>query len=386
MLNIIPRHIANEFRKDRTGGSFSACVIHIDISGFTAVTESLLSLGKEGAEVLSSTLNRVMKSVIGAIYRRGGFVTGFAGDSLTAVFPKDNSLIPLKCAEAIQNLFRLKGLLSTPAGDFKLSEKIGIASGLVTWGIVGSKSRKAFYYMGEPIRLSAAVADRCEPGEIVTDENDSESDISSNVVNVKPFPSIKEFMRSVSKRTASLFAPRKILEYSLSGEFRDVASVFVSVDEPEDKHIFNNYIKLVLENVQSMGGYFNTIDFTASPPRLLILCGAPVSFENNLQRAVDLADSIRRLSLHQVKIGIGYDRVYAGSVGASRRCTYTVLGSEVNQASRLMEVSARGEILLTEKARRKASAIFRTERKGNLRLKGVSEKVESTSWYCCQTH
>ncbi len=376
-MNIIPRHIANEFRNGEIGGSFAACVIHVDISGFTAMTESFLSLGKEGAEVLSSTLNRVMKSVIGAIYQRGGFVTGFAGDSLTGVFPKDERQIALECAEAIQNLFRAKGLLRTPAGDFKLSEKIGIASGLVTWGIVGSKGRKAFYYMGEPIGFSAAAADKCAPGEMKTANNYSESVTSSDVVNAKPFPSVTEFMRRVSKKTASFFAPGKILEYRLAGEFRDVASVFVSVDEPEDKHIFNDYIRLVLENVESMGGYFNNLDFTASPPRFLVLFGAPVSFENNLQRAVDFADSIRRLSRNKVRIGIGYGRVYAGSVGTRRRCTYTVLGSEVNLASRLMEVSDKGEILLTEEASRKASAIFRTERKGNLRLKGVSEKVDA---------
>ncbi len=377
MLNIIPRHIANEFRNGKIGGSFAACVIHVDISGFTAMTESLLSLGKEGAEVLSSVLNRIMKSVIGAIYRRGGFVTGFAGDSLTGVFPEDDRQIALKCAEAIQNLFRRKGLLNTPAGDFKLSEKIGVASGLVTWGIVGSKERKAFYYMGEPIGLSAAAADKCAPGEMKTANNYFESFTYSDVVNTEPFPSVTESMRSVSKNIASLFTLRKILEYRQAGEFRDVASVFVSVDEPEDKHIFSDYIKTILENVESMGGYFNTFDFTASPPRFLILFGAPVSFENNLQRAVDLADSIRRLSRNQARIGIGYGRVYAGSVGTSRRCTYTVLGSEVNLASRLMEVSDKGEILLTKQASRKASFLFRTERKGNLRLKGVSEKVDA---------
>lgn len=374
MLNVIPKHIANEFKNGKIAGSFVACVIHVDISGFTTMTESLLSLGTEGAEALSSALNRVMKPVIGAIYRRGGFVTGFAGDSLTGVFPEDERQIALKCAESIQNLFRAKGFLSTPAGDFKLSERIGIASGLVTWGIVGSKRRKAFYYTGKPIGLSAATADKCAPGEMKTANNFPES---VTVVNAKPFPSVMESMRSVSKKTASLFAPDKILEYRLAGEFRDVASVFVSVDEPEDKHIFSDYFGIVLENVESMGGYFNSFDFTASQPRFLVLFGAPVSFENNLERAVNLADSIRRLSRNQVRIGIGYDRVYAGRIGTSRRCTYTVLGSEVNLASRLMEVSDKGEILLTQKASRKASAVFRTERKGNLRLKGISEKVDA---------
>ena len=379
MLNIIPRHIANEFGNSKTEGSFTASVIHVDISGFTAMTESLLSLEKEGAEVLSSALNRVMKSVIGAIYHRGGFVTGFAGDSLTGVFSADDRQIALKCAEAVRKVFRTKGLLSAPADDFKLSEKIGIASGLVTWGIVDSKRRKAFYYKGDPIRFSAAAADKCAPGEMITaDQKEySESVTSSDIIRAKSFPSITEYMRGVSKKTASLFVPDKILEYHLTGEFRDVASVFVSIDETLDSQSFHNFIKLILEKVESLGGYFNAFDFSASPPRFLILFGAPVSFENNLQRAVDLADFIRHLSRNHVRIGIGYGRVYAGSVGTSRRCTYTVLGSEVNLASRLMEVADKGEILLTKKAMVKASVFFRTGRKGNLRLKGVSEKVDA---------
>lgn len=378
MLNIIPRHIAKEFKSGRTGGSFAACVIHVDISGFTAMTEFLLSLGKEGAEVLSSALNRVMKSVIGAIYRRGGFVTGFAGDSLTGVFPVECRQAALSCAESVRKLFRKYGLLRTPEGNFSLSGKIGIASGMVTWGIVGADYRKAFYYRGNPIRLSATVTEECETGEIRTanHEDDVES-VPADVSTDELFSSISGHTQNVSKRIASLFVPNKVLEYKMTGEFRDVASVFVSIDESQNTQSFDNYAGMMLDRVESMGGYFNTFDFSAFPPRFLVLFGAPVSFENNVRRAVDLAGSIRRLSQNPVSIGIGYGRVYAGSIGTSRRCTYTVLGNEINIAARLMEAAGEDEILLTEKAMEKVSTLFQIGHTGNLSLKGVSETVDA---------
>ncbi len=42
--------------------------------------------GKEGAELLADIINRVFDLMINAVYERGGFITGFAGDAFTAVF------------------------------------------------------------------------------------------------------------------------------------------------------------------------------------------------------------------------------------------------------------------------------------------------------------
>ncbi|HKI54484.1 MAG TPA: hypothetical protein VJ987_10200, partial [Anaerolineales bacterium] len=74
------RAIANNSSlPDRTSGS----ALFADISGFTALTESLReSLGpRQGAEELTKQLGKVYSALIAEIEKYGGSVIGFAGDS-----------------------------------------------------------------------------------------------------------------------------------------------------------------------------------------------------------------------------------------------------------------------------------------------------------------
>jgi class 3 adenylate cyclase len=43
--------------------------------------------GKSGSEVLLKIINSFFKDIIDEIYSDGGFITTFAGDAFTAVFP-----------------------------------------------------------------------------------------------------------------------------------------------------------------------------------------------------------------------------------------------------------------------------------------------------------
>jgi class 3 adenylate cyclase len=69
---------------DRTNGT----VLFVDISGFTALTESLReSLGtRQGAEELSKQLGEVYSILIAEVEKYGGSVIGFAGDAMMCWF------------------------------------------------------------------------------------------------------------------------------------------------------------------------------------------------------------------------------------------------------------------------------------------------------------
>ena len=77
--------------------SSNVCVVLLaDISGFTKLSEQLSSLGNDGLECLSDTLNDYFARMIDMIYAHGGDVMKFAGDALLAVWRsrEDMSEVP----------------------------------------------------------------------------------------------------------------------------------------------------------------------------------------------------------------------------------------------------------------------------------------------------
>ena len=59
MKNLIPRFIQEQYQQQNFAGSFVACSMFVDISGFTQTTEALIASGQaEGAEVLSEILRQ----------------------------------------------------------------------------------------------------------------------------------------------------------------------------------------------------------------------------------------------------------------------------------------------------------------------------------------
>ncbi|KKL22362.1 hypothetical protein LCGC14_2436180, partial [marine sediment metagenome] len=104
MNNLIPYFIHEKLQKGESSGSMDATALFLDISGFTRLTESLMQHGKEGAEILSNIINRIFTLPIQTIYSNGGFITTFAGDAFTAIFP-GNGYKALIASLAIKRIF-----------------------------------------------------------------------------------------------------------------------------------------------------------------------------------------------------------------------------------------------------------------------------------------
>src|SRR6056297_1601345 len=85
--NQIPEYILKNYSEGVLEGQFKSYVLFADLTGFTRITGELMKHSKEGAEILSDILLRVFTPMIQAVYERHGFISTFAGDAFTAVFP-----------------------------------------------------------------------------------------------------------------------------------------------------------------------------------------------------------------------------------------------------------------------------------------------------------
>src|SRR4029078_10634748 len=62
----------------------------VDISGFTAMSEKLSSLGKAGAEEVTDVMNATFAALLDVAYAEGGGLLKFGGDALLLLYEGDD--------------------------------------------------------------------------------------------------------------------------------------------------------------------------------------------------------------------------------------------------------------------------------------------------------
>ena len=85
--DILQRRIANDSTPPNKPFEerFTAAVLFVDISGFTALTEKFAATGPSGAEDISAIINDFYGQWIEIIRSYGGDIIKFAGDGLLVI-------------------------------------------------------------------------------------------------------------------------------------------------------------------------------------------------------------------------------------------------------------------------------------------------------------
>jgi class 3 adenylate cyclase len=156
--------------------------------------------------------------------------------------------------------------------------------------------------------------------------------------------------------------------------------------EPEElvDHL-NDYLAEMTEIVFRHGG---TLDKYVGDA-LMVFFGDPVPQPDHAEHAVRMGLEMRErmLDLHETwlrkyresfKIGIGISTgwVTVGDIGTAARSDYTVLGNEVNLASRLADRAEAGQILVTERTMLEVEEIVDGKAIDEITLKGISRPIK----------
>lgn len=410
MPALIPQLIGDAYQQQQRAGQFAAFALFVDISGFTKLTETLMQYQKDGAEILTAALNRIFQPLVTAVYSRGGFITNFAGDAFTALFPytapasSNDALAAVGAALFIRQFFTTSGLISTPYGDFQLAVKVGIAMGDSDWGMLGTlpdpdhphltDGRATFFFRGTAVDTCAAAEHHADKGNIIIAHtvlpflgdtvqyaplptaDDHSLLLDAAHLPAPPYPPVADIPRDV----LAPFVLNAVLDLTagnVRGEFRHIAVAFLSFNEPPDDARLNAFTSTVLDLTYSYGGYFNKIDFGDKGGVMLMLFGAPVAHENTVERATDFLLALRQ---HDTAVawraGLTSGVVYAGILGGNERHEYTAIGDVVNLAARLMMHAPWGAVWLSEPvAHELQAANYQTKPLGDFTFKGKSNPV-----------
>lgn len=150
--------------------TIEAAVVFIDICSFTAISEN------ESPDTVVHLLNNYFDIMVKEIIAQGGFVDKFIGDAIMAVFRGDFHMDrAIDACLAVRN--KVAELPSTSTSiSFKPSVSIGINSGEMVSGNIGSSSLKRLDYtvIGDVVNTAQRLQSSAAPGQILISEESYE--------------------------------------------------------------------------------------------------------------------------------------------------------------------------------------------------------------------
>jgi adenylate cyclase len=126
-------------------------ILMCDIEGFTALTDTL------GRQRVFEFLNEYFDAIVGTVERHRGVITQFQGDAILAVFnlpmpDRDHAAQALRAALEIVKVCDEKTFAGVRARN-----RIGITTGRVLAGAVGSRGRLSYTVHGNAVNLAARI-------------------------------------------------------------------------------------------------------------------------------------------------------------------------------------------------------------------------------------
>ena len=168
----MPKQLADKIRASGQiqGERRQVTVVFADLSGFTALAERL------DPEEVASVLNDCVKELMEAVYQYEGMVNQIIGDCVMAIFGapvalEDDAERALRAALAMRE--RLEAFNQRWIGKLKepLALHIGINSGTVIAGNVGTDVRMSYSVMGDTVNIASRLEGVATRGQILVTQS-----------------------------------------------------------------------------------------------------------------------------------------------------------------------------------------------------------------------
>lgn len=213
--SILDQYLGRELVKALDDGQIVLCesgerrqvsILFADIRGFTSFSEA------NAPEVVFATLNRYLDAMIPPLIEESAVVDKILGDAVMGVFgiltmsvspPHQAVVAAMKILDAVRDLNRR---LCEEGKPF-LEVGIGISTGPVAVGILGSSARKSFSVVGHHVNLSARLQENAVPLEVLVDENTYQEIVA-----------YQGGFQATSIKLKGITDPVRVYSYRMSGE------------------------------------------------------------------------------------------------------------------------------------------------------------------------
>ena len=167
----------------------------------------------------------------------------------------------------------------------------------------------------------------------------------------------------------------------LVNEHRKVTTVFVGLpkvqlDDQEAVGALQRYLAAAVRLIAQYGGHFRHVAIGDGGNVLVAFFGAPVSHEDDEERAIRCSIELLRLPGGPYRAGISTGAVFCGEVGAAARREYAVIGDSVNLAARLVQAADDGQLLIDRATHVRVRASTVHDKLTPIAVKGKSSPVD----------
>jgi class 3 adenylate cyclase len=418
ITSFLPRKVVQERISTEHSPAYEllpATLFYGDISGFTAISEKLSKLGREGSEEVTRIINHFFGPLIEIILAWGGDIYRFGGDAIFAMFTDDgwsvgNESRALEAAKQVMNFVKRHKRVDTKKGKFEIKMHCALAAAEVYYKDLGND----FFIGGRLANEVTSIVGKARAGEIVVNAGVQRAvpeQFTKREKGVWKLKTMKEKrltaegQRTRTQELAEKVAARitHITPYledwireridlrpvfdPKDGGHRKVTTVFLyfsgipyEKDAKKAATLLERFHAILAETVEKYGGYLNKLDVTPGGERAFIVFGFPVALEDDERRAAICAyDLMSNPAISskgiQLRIGIHCGFVFAGPVGSDLRREYTVMGDAVNLTARIASVAQKNEILVSESVFDRVYGYFDYKSVAPKEFKGKKEKV-----------
>ncbi len=144
-----------------------ATILFADIVGFTRLSETM------PPREINIILNRYFSSMTDIVFSNGGTLDKYIGDGLMAVFgapmeKEDDAERAVRTGLEIRR--ELTAMMKTTSADRRFDIRVGLNTGRVVAGNIGSPKRMEYTVIGDPVNVASRLESIAKPNQIIIGE------------------------------------------------------------------------------------------------------------------------------------------------------------------------------------------------------------------------
>ncbi len=168
--NLVDEIVSGKLRIDQGGELRPVTILFADIRGFTSMSEQM------PAEAIVRMLNDYFEVMVEVLFRYQGTLDKYVGDEIMGLFGApvplpDGPIKAVECAVAMQRALREFNRTRQAEGLQPISIGIGINTGDVVCGALGTSMTMQYTAVGDPVNLASRLCSLAKPGEILISED-----------------------------------------------------------------------------------------------------------------------------------------------------------------------------------------------------------------------